>query len=158
MTSFNLLVQDIKDIRIQGASNIAKAAVKALEIVSHEHQGDSRTELLSLLNKAKTILFNTRPTEPCMRNTLNYVLTNIEGDVVREIRKRAEYVKNHFEEVDKKISEFASRKISNSTIIFTHCHSSSVMKALINAKQAFTLFEVHNTATLPLYPCRITAT
>ena len=63
----------------------------------------------------------------------------------------------HFEEVDKKISEFASRKISNSTIIFTHCHSSSVMKALINAKQDGKRFEVHNTETRPLYQGRITA-
>ena len=137
MASFNSIVQDIQGIRIQGASNVAKAAVRALEIVSYGHRNTNKAELVSLLNKAKTTLFKTRPTEPCMRNALNYVLEGLgeEDNLLREIRTRAEEVKKHFEAADTKITEFASRKISNNMIVFTHCHSSSVTRTLIKAKQ-----------------------
>ena len=159
MASFNSIVKDIKEIKIQGASNIAKAAVNALETVSHEYKNTDEQELINVLNKAKIILFKIRPTEPCMRNALNYVLENIEEekDIVRSVRKRAEYVMGHFEKVDNKVSEFAARKISNNMVVFTHCHSSSVIRSLIKAKKQGKRFEVHNTETRPFYQGRITA-
>jgi len=67
MTSFQTIIKDIEQIRIQGARNIAKAAAKALDIVFEEHR-DNEKELLHHLNQAKQILLKTRPTEPAKRN------------------------------------------------------------------------------------------
>ena len=58
MGTFAEICMKIQKVEIQGAENVAKAAVKALLIKS-----DARSvkQLLSL-----------RPTEPCMRNAVNF--------------------------------------------------------------------------------------
>jgi ribose 1,5-bisphosphate isomerase len=61
------------------------------------------------------------------------------------------------EEGEDKISRYASKIIKNHDKIFTHCHSSTVEKALILAREKGKIFEVYNTETRPLYQGRITA-
>ena len=51
---FNKIVEDIKEIKIQGARNIAKAALKAYSLITTKN--------------SKRILLNSRPTEPMMQN------------------------------------------------------------------------------------------
>ena len=47
--------------------------------------------------------------------------------------------------------------IKNCMIIYTHCHSTNVVKALIYAKKKGKRFEVYNTETRPLFQGRTTA-
>ena len=47
--------------------------------------------------------------------------------------------------------------IKNNDVIFTHCHSTSVVNALIFAKKKKRKFQVYNTETRPLYQGRKTA-
>lgn len=159
----NLLktVMDIKNLKIQGAENIALSAVKTInEIVNASDKKDLAKELL----KARNLLFGTRPTEPFMRNSLSYIFYNLNLEnknldrlwLKREINQRIFYVLKHFEESKAKITEIGVRKIKQNMVIFTHCHSSTVMAILKEAKKT-TKFEVHVTETRPLLQGRITA-
>ena len=67
------------------------------------------------------------------------------------------FVINHFKESKKKIAEFGAKKIHDGMIVFTHCHSSTVEKILIEAKKQGKNFTVYNTETRPKFQGRITA-
>lgn len=124
---FNKIVNDIKNLKIQGAKEIAKKAVYAYSLVPTEK---SRKKLLSL-----------RPTEPLLENVL---------------RKKYSEVLKHFEFVQDKINKKVLKLIKNRDVIFTHCHSSTVVNALIYAKKKGRKFEVYNTETRPLFQGRKT--
>jgi len=131
---FEKICNDIKSLKIQGAENVAIAAVKAY--------------YLNPTKQAVKKLISLRPTEPCLRNALKFVELD---------QRNISHALKHFEEAKEKISEFASRKIENNMVVFTHCHSSTVTKALIEAKKQGKKFEVYNTETRPLFQGRITA-
>ena len=128
---FNEIVQDIGDIKIQGARNIAKKALYAYFLIPTKK---SRKKLLSL-----------RPTEPLLRNVLN-----------RAKEKSYNEIMGYFNNTQKKINQFVLKIIRNNDVIFTHCHSSTVSNALIYAKKKGKKFEVYATETRPLYQGRKT--
>jgi len=55
-----------------------------------------------------------------------------------------------------KINKEVFKQIKNNSIIFTHCHSSTVTKAIIYAHKKGKKFEVYNTETRPLFQGRKT--
>jgi translation initiation factor eIF-2B subunit delta len=126
------IYSDIKNIKIQGASNVARAAVLAYNLEPSEK---NKRKLLSL-----------RPTEPMLSNVLK---------VIGKIGEKR--VLNHFDEAQDKINKNVLRVIRNKKKIFTHCHSSNVNKALKYAHKKRKKFEVLNTETRPLYQGRKTA-
>ncbi len=130
---FNRIARDIKDIKIQGARNIAKAALKAYSLIPTE---SSKKKLLSL-----------RPTEPMMKKVLELAE---KGKPLKEIRA-------HFVEAQEKINKKVFKLIKNKDVIFTHCHSTNVINALIYASDKGKDFEIYNTETRPLYQGRKTA-
>lgn len=159
----NLLktVTDIKNLKIQGAENIALSATKTInEIVETSNKKGLAKDLL----KARSLLFGARPTEPCMRNSLSYLFYNLNLEnknldsiwLKRELNQRIFYVLKHFEESKAKITEIGLRKIKQNMVIFTHCHSSTVVSILKTARKK-TKFTVHVTETRPLLQGRITA-
>jgi len=125
-------MNDIKNIKIQGAKNIAKAAAK---VYSSSPSKFMKRKLLSL-----------RPTEPMMENMLD-MLEN--GKSYREII-------NELKISQTKINNYVLKLIKNKDVVFTHCHSTSVVNALIYAKNKGKKFEVYNTETRPLYQGRKT--
>jgi len=129
---FNQIAKDIKKIKIQGARNIAKAALKAYHLIQTK--------------RAKNKLLSLRPTEPMLINVLN----RLDKQPYREILR-------HFDEAQEKINKNVLRIIKNKDVIFTHCHSTNVVEALIYAKKQKKKFEVYNTETRPLYQGRKTA-
>lgn len=157
--SFERIVNDIKTIKIQGAEAVAKAAAEAILLLAQRNKGARKDKLLKILSKGRDILLKTRPTEPCMRNVLNFLLNDLvlEHDVFDALLDRFDYVKRHFNEAKEKIALFGSRKIKNGMVVFTHCHSSSVVSVLLKAKEQGKEFEVFNTETRPLFQGRITA-
>jgi translation initiation factor 2B subunit (eIF-2B alpha/beta/delta family) len=63
----------------------------------------------------------------------------------------------HFADSQEKINKIIFKLIKNNYRIFTHCHSTNVVKSLIYAKEHRRHFEVYNTETRPLYQGRKTA-
>ena len=130
---FNQIAKDIKDVKIQGARNIAKKALYAYKLIPTK--------------SSKKKLFLLRPTEPMLHNVLN-----------RLDKESYNKILDHFDFAQDKINKNVLRLIRNNDVIFTHCHSTNVLNALIYArKKARRFFEVYNTETRPLYQGRKTA-
>jgi translation initiation factor 2B subunit (eIF-2B alpha/beta/delta family) len=126
------LLHKIKAVKIQGAENIAKAGVKALKLTNDP--------------KAIKKLIEARPTEPALRNAIKYAQKH-------SIKEALE----HFEKGDIETAKAGAKIIPNKGIVFTHCHSSSVMDILIEAKNQGKNFAVNNTETRPLMQGRRTS-
>jgi ribose 1,5-bisphosphate isomerase len=129
---FNKITADIEAVKIQGARSIAKAALKAY--------------LLAPSAASKRKLVSLRPTEPMLENVLN-LADKIPSSSIKE----------HFDSSQKEINSYVLKLIKNNDVIFTHCHSTNVVNALIYAKTKGKKFEVYNTETRPLYQGRKTA-
>ncbi|MBI2047144.1 hypothetical protein HYT26_03210 [Candidatus Pacearchaeota archaeon] len=107
---FAQILKHIKDIKIQGARSIARAALYAYSLMKTK--------------EARKQLIKARPTEPMLSN----VLRRIEKQPYKKILQ-------HFDYAQQKINKFAFRIIKNNSTIFTHCHSTNVANALIYAKR-----------------------
>jgi len=129
---FYKISNDIKNVKIQGARNIAKSALYAYSLFPSKA---TKKELISL-----------RPTEPMMHK----VLAEAEKGKYLEIL-------NHFDTAQDKINPFVFLSIKDKDIIFTHCHSTNVVNALIYSKKKGKKFEVYNTETRPLFQGRKTS-
>lgn len=129
---FNKICRDIKSVKIQGAENIAKKAFYAYKLIPDK---SSRKKLLSL-----------RPTEPMLANILKIADKISYNELIKKLTEN-----------QKKINELVFRLLKNNSLVFTHCHSSTVIHALIYARKRGKRFEVYNTETRPLYQGRKTA-
>jgi ribose 1,5-bisphosphate isomerase len=155
-------IRKIKTIEIQSAEAVAIAAVKALMTFSSKSKTKNKRQLLKRIKNAARLLESTRPTEPCMRNALRFILYRLNkqktaAGVKKQFNKKAMTALNHFASAEKKIAEIGAKMIKNNTKIFTHCHSSTVIGILEKAKKQGKKFKVYNTETRPLLQGRITA-
>jgi len=129
---FNQILRNIKSIKIQGASNIAKAGFRAYQLFP--------------TSSAKKKLIAVRPTEPMLEKVLNLSEKQSEKQILE-----------HFKQAQEKINKQVLTIIKNNDIIFTHCHSTNVVNSLIYAKKKGKNFQVYNTETRPLFQGRKTA-
>src|SRR3989344_1523490 len=125
--SFRQIAMDIKALKIQGASNVARAGLKAYSLKPSK---SSIRKLLSL-----------RPTEPMLRNVLYYAEKYSVNDALNLMERNRE-----------KTVEYGKRFIKGKKRIFTHCHSSTVVDVLKLNKR----LKVFNTETRPLFQGRKT--
>ncbi|MCJ7450836.1 MAG: hypothetical protein MUP58_03805 [Candidatus Nanohaloarchaeota archaeon QJJ-9] len=134
------LLEKIQNLEIQGATEIALESVKALERIDKEES--TREDL----EEAKEKILDTRPTEPALRNALNYAIET----------GRFEEVKKHLKNSRQEVAEKAAELIEDKENIYTHCHSTTVMEAIKENKNPETT-KIHNTETRPLFQGRKTA-
>ncbi len=156
------IVEDIKTLKIQGAENVANSSLEAISSILKYKKTKDYEEFIHDLYEAKKILFNTRPTEPCLRNTLNFVFKGIHKardihDLKDMLEAKIITANHHFNTVKKNIPKFGEKKIFKNSTIFTHCHSSTVTSILKRAKDNKKKFIVHNTETRPKFQGRLTA-
>jgi translation initiation factor 2B subunit (eIF-2B alpha/beta/delta family) len=135
---FERILQDIKDVKIQGAEAIASAGLKAYLIKPEK-------------SSVKKILA-TRPTEPMMQNFVNIVSssknTKLVGKGLLDYQKKSK----------EKIAAEGSRLIANDMNVFSHCHSSTVIEILKYAKKKRKKkFTVYTVEVEPLLQGRKTA-
>jgi ribose 1,5-bisphosphate isomerase len=163
MDRFDKTLSDLKSLKIQGAEAVARESVKALDLVMHNSKAIRSRDLIKEINSAKDKLIATRPTEPCMRNALMHIILGLSPlediiTITKKVDEKVNLALEHFRNAESQIKRFGSEKIKNGTVVFTHCHSSTVINILIEAKKAGKRFEVHNTETRPLFQGRKTAT
>ncbi len=154
----------IRRLEVQGATNVALTAIKALVEQMGESKAKSREEALAEIEEARDILFGARETEPFMRNALRYIEWRVRAarwESIEELNRLMEAVAEEFiesfREARKRIEDVGSRRILPGTRILIHCHSSAVIGVLRAAKRRGIEFEVVCTETRPLYQGRITA-
>ncbi|HPA28073.1 MAG TPA: hypothetical protein PK747_04715 [Acidobacteriota bacterium] len=143
--------EKIKALEIQGAMNIAKAALLALSRDMIEFPSEQPESIVSLLSEA-------RPNEPMLRNILKLFLREargLQGEV--QLGDLASSILEQIESDEKKIYGFGSQLIHEGSKVFTHCHSSSAVGILKEAKIQGKNFTVFTTETRPRYQGRITA-
>ena len=85
MSRFDKILSDIKEIKIQGAENIAKAGIQAFLL-----QPDK--------SSSKQIL-KTRPTEPLMQNAIHFLLNSKPKNLKKLSKKFLDYIKKSHEKI-----------------------------------------------------------
>jgi ribose 1,5-bisphosphate isomerase len=158
------VAKKIKEIKIQGAENIARAAIIAIQEFSNEIETNNKDEFLNKIEEAKQILLESRPTEPLMKNSLNFIIMMIKKNSSKDIEYLKNVVSSYSNEILKnmefaksKIAEIGSTLIENDEVVFTHCHSSTVIGILKKAKEQGKNFKVICTETRPSFQGRKTA-
>lgn len=154
----------IRRLEIQGATNVAFEAVRALVEQMKVSEAQDRESVLSEISRARDILFDSRETEPFMRNAIRYVEWNMreaEWETTAEfqglIQTFSDDLLAEFREARERIIDVGSKRILDGARIMTHCHSSAVSEILRAAKANGRDFEVILTETRPRYQGRITA-
>ena len=156
--------EKIKTLQIQGARNVAVAAVKAIQDLSENTKSKNKAQFLDELKEAQNILAKSRETEPLMRNALNFIITKSKDsktEKVAELKKLlVSKAENFLADLDKsreRTAEIGSKRIRNNSTVFTHCHSSTVTRLLAKAKKEGKNFRVICTETRPAFQGHITA-
>ncbi|MFH1784984.1 MAG: S-methyl-5-thioribose-1-phosphate isomerase [Candidatus Micrarchaeota archaeon] len=157
------IIDDIKSLKIQGARNVAKMAIKGLAIAAKHSKAKTPTSFYQEMNKTVDALFLSRPTEPMMRNLLSQGLEKIKKEKV-PVQSLVKLLVLHEKEVVKKmevdaknLAEYGAKLIPDGALVLTHCHSSTTTRILIQAKKMRKKFKVVAFETRPRYQGRVTA-
>ena len=137
LSSYDKLLRDIKSLKIQGAENVAKKGIKAYDL---KPTTESKKKILSL-----------RPTEPLLKNSLNYIDSKRFTKVARD-RILGEIKRSHRLAV-----EAGAKLVEEGMNIYSHCHSTTVIDILKKAKREGKNFVVYTTEVEPHLQGRKTA-
>jgi translation initiation factor eIF-2B subunit delta len=134
---FDKILEGIKSVEIQGATNVAKAGINAFML-----KNDKRS--------VKKIL-KARPTEPLLQNAIRLLQKS------KNPKKSKERYLSYIKKSQKTIEKKGLRLIRKDMNIFVHCHSSTVIGLLKQAKKKGKNFIVYTTEVEPLLQGRKTA-
>ncbi len=162
--SVRVTAEQIRRLQVQGARNVAVAAIKALQTLATITKAETRKSFISELCEARDLLFVTRETEPLMRNAVRWVITQVEDSDERKVTELTNLVcsssqkfQKNLEASKESIAEIGAKRIRDGSVILTHCHSSTVSHMLSKAKSEGKNFEVICTETRPAFQGKITA-
>ncbi|MFA5076658.1 MAG: translation initiation factor eIF-2B subunit [Patescibacteria group bacterium] len=154
--------QQIKNLKIQGATAVAVAVIKELRAEGLKPTAGDYFEWWQNLFKASSFLLTSRPTEPMAQNLSRLLLATLQqaNEVKsgqRLLRQSADDILNLIKLGQENIIRSGQKLIKNGDYIFTHCHSSTVERILVDAQKDGKKIKVFNTETRPLFQGRITA-
>ncbi len=168
MNRVDKLLKDIRDLRVQGARNVAKAGIRALVWTVQDSEAKDRGQLNKELYAAVRKIMKVRPTEPMLRNILQEAVEFASSEIaaspyatVAELKKKivrdeAAYLKK-MEASMANIREFGAMLLPEEGMVITHCHSSTVTAILKEGKKQGKRLKVVCCETRPRYQGRITA-
>ena len=159
------VVQDIKDIKIQWATNIAKSAFEILfkELKSQEFK--SFADAYEFTKTSMKMLEDARPTEPMLFNGMSYIYAKIQPEIEKaDLKSFLKTAINASETYFNMITETAEKAVQNGVwiinywdAVFTYCHSNSAINTILANKRNWIDFVVFNWETRPLYQWHKTA-
>jgi len=156
--------EKIRKLEVQGARNVAIAAIQALQTLAEHTRAKDKGAFLSELKEAQAVLFESRETEPLMRNALRYLIVQAQDSRAKKVDALSELVVSNaglflqnLEASRERTAEIGAKRISDGMLIFTHCHSSTVTRMIAKAKAEGKSFSVICTETRPALQGRITA-
>lgn len=171
MINIEKTLKDIKSIKIQGATNIAKASINVLFDFSKSFSGSNAAVFVKQAEKLAEKFSWVRPDEPLNQNLLALIIEKSKKDKSTDIKEKiANFQKYCKEALDlilrneelvtmngvKLIKKIHSKK-KKPINIFTHCNSSSVINIIIGAHKAGLSVKVYNSETRPKFQGRIMA-
>lgn len=156
------ILSDIASLRIQGATKVQKAGVKAVENWVVTTKAVTEQALEAEFWQLAKRLVHARTTEPGLRSAVRIVWKNAvatQGTVAEKkelvLLECKQFEKNRVNAL-LQISKIGAKLIPNNAVILTHCHSHSVEAILVLARKKIKM--VYSTETRPLFQGRITAT
>ena len=162
--TIRIAAEKIRKLQVQGARNVAIAAVKAIQTQAELTKAKNKIQFLSELKEAQTIFVASRETEPLMRNAIRWIITQAQAVKTEKVETLSQNVvanANQFlkdlEDSKEHIAEIGANRIHDNSVVFTHCHSSTVTRLLAKAKADGKNIKVICTETRPAYQGRITA-
>ena len=162
-STFIQVVDDIRSLKIQGATNIANDGVNALTSLAELIEFNSIDGMIKELDEARQDLSTARDTEPALRNGLRYIVYNLH-EKASTIQEAREVVKSFAEEYihllkesKRKVIQYGAHRIKKGSTIMTHCHSSLSTGIILEAHKQGKEIQVFCTETRPRYQGRITA-
>ena len=111
-STFKQIVEDIRTLRIQGATNIAIEGVKAFASLATRLEVSSLDSLFEKLEKARHALATARATEPALRNGLRYIIYNLhkKSNTVQEAKEIANSFTQEYVNLLKESKQKVARK------------------------------------------------
>ena len=162
-STFIQVVEDIRSLKIQGATNIAIEGVKAFSSLAGRLETASIDNMFKELEEARQALATARATEPALRNGLRYIVYNLH-EKASTIQEARDVVKSFAEEYihllresKRKVIQYGAHRIKKGSTIMTHCHSSLSTGIILEAHKQGKDIRVYCTETRPRYQGRITA-
>jgi ribose 1,5-bisphosphate isomerase len=159
------LAHDIKSLTIQGATNVAIEGVQGFSSYINRLPATlDREEFLQKIADARSIIINTRPTEPAMRNGLKRVIfemNQIAERGVEELKETAIQSATQYVDLLKTTKELIIKNgaelIQEGYTVMTHCHSSITSAIFVRAHELGKNIKAICTETRPRYQGRKTA-
>ena len=164
LSTIQKIVDDIKSITIQWATNIAKAAFEILISESKAKSFESWSAFLDFIQQGIELLISVRPTEPMLFNGMDYIKAEISklapnasaDECQQKVAEAAQFYLNLINETAERAVLNGLGIINDGDNVLTHCHSSSAVKTLKLHKGKGLKFKVYNTETRPLFQWRKT--
>jgi len=158
------LENDIKSIKIQGATNVALATIEGMKIAV-KHVINEPDRIIPIIKKVGERLSLARNNEPLARNGVKYVLYMSKkvklDDLPSEIIDICSSYQVLIQNAKRDIINFGTDVLKKEEVILTHCHSSTAVSILKNIAKFRSIkgekFKVISTETRPLYQGRLTA-
>jgi len=135
------IAEDIREMRVRGASRIARAAVEALLLAAERYQGSDPGEFARYMRRVAEILVSTRPTAVTLPNAVNYVVSALRGarGSCEELRElvvgRCRSFLSYIDSALDRIAEIGSRVLSSGDVVLTHCNSLAAVKVIARAHE-----------------------
>ena len=156
--------EKIRKLQVQGARNVAIAAVKAIQTQAEQTKAKTKTQFIGELKEAQIIFAASRETEPLMRNAIRWIIIQAQAADTEKVEALSQNVVatvdqflKDLEDSKEHIAEIGAKRIRDGSTVFTHCHSSTVTRLLAKAKADGKNFKVICTETRPAFQGRITA-
>ena len=127
-TDYNDVAEAIRTLVVRGAPAIGVSGAFGMALAALQSQSENIEDLLSDLEKAKKILFETRPTAVNLSWALEKIMQNTEqGKTVSEIKDivitKAKEMAEDDISVNKKMGKNGSKLFTNNDTIMTHCNA-----------------------------------
>jgi ribose 1,5-bisphosphate isomerase len=148
------IISKIKNLEIQGATSVARAAMRCLEITARKSRAKTRDAYLNELEGVGKKLVSARATEPTLRNAVSTVILRVKlQEDIKAIRRVTlsecgRYMRD-LREMIEKVADIGSDEIDDGDVVFTHCHSRHVVEILKKARRKGKGIEVIVTESRP---------
>ncbi|MUV60421.1 ribose 1,5-bisphosphate isomerase [Halobacterium sp. CBA1126] len=122
---------DIAEMEVRGAATIARAAADALEAQARASDAATPAGFREELRAAARRLRDTRPTAVSLPNALRFVLNEVDGDSVADLRAAtvdaAERFRDQLDRAQDDLGAIGANRLRDGDTIMTHCHSTDAL-------------------------------
>jgi len=160
------IAEDIREMKVRGAGELARSAVKALKIACEKSSAKNAQAFLADIRTAAMALLETRPTAVSLPNGIRYVVhrlrqagqrtQDVEQLRLAGVKSAEEFIANSNTAIER-IGEIGARRIKDGDVLLTHCNSSAAISIIKTAWKTGKRIHVYVTETRPRFQGRLTA-